>query len=137
MNLFDSNGWRVSRAPEVVAHLTERLNEHLGDRVSSILLDEQSLGAGGGLHFPGVCAESHMRVLIKIGVNDNQFYWMPRIAESDPGLQPKLYAYDDRLGDDRIGWTVMEFIEYGNMNFYWLGEEFTMLLDGAVRFPIA
>ncbi len=63
--------------------------------------------------------------------------WMPRIAEADPDLQPMLFMFGDHLGDDRIGWTVTEFIEHGNMNYFWLGEEFTMLLDGAVRFQIA
>ncbi len=137
MNLFEPNGWRVSRAPEVVARLTETLTEQLDERVSSIKLDEQSLGAGGSLHFSGVWSESRTPVLIKTGVNHNQLYWMPRIAEADPELQPKLFMFGDLLGNDRIGWMVMEFIKHGNMNYLWLGEEFSMLLDGAVRFQKA
>lgn len=134
-DIYDERGW-ISRDPGVISYLTDLVQNtsSIKEDVEEIVPCEQSTGAGGGFHFSGIHSRFRTPVLIKIGVNANELYWMQMIHEHASDLSPVLHASGNTLGSLEMGWTVVEQIDCKGMGPEWKGDEFTMLLDAAVRF---
>ena len=134
--VFDEFG-RVSRQSEVLDRLREAVQNELGDSVDQLNLDEQRWGAGGGVHFSAVWVATETNVLIKLGATQKEVHWTRLICERAPDLVPTLFASGRQMGEIQIGWTVTERIKHSCMGPQYLGAEFPMLLEGAVRFQQA
>lgn len=131
--IWDGNG-RISRSPEVVAFLQHRLSEELSPHVEAVTVDPQEWSGGRALHFSGTWRETGDPVLTKVGVAAHELHWASALSEAASGLCPTLYASGERLAHLRLRWMVLERVPFGPLGPLWLGNEFRMLLEAAVRF---
>jgi hypothetical protein len=134
--IIDEQG-RIVRSPAALAALIAQVEQQLGSQVGGLAIEEQIWSSSGAVHMGGLWRASETPLLIKLGVNRNQLYWSEQIAATAPALLPHLYASGERIGELPISWVALERIAYGPLGPAWGGEEFTMLLDAAVRFQRA
>lgn len=134
--LVDEHG-RIVRSAAAYAALRERVEQHLSPLVCALTIEEQAWSSSSGVHMAGIWCATQTPLIIKLGINKNQLYWTQQIAAIEPDLMPRLYASGDCIGEISICWTAMERIAFGPLGPAWNGEEFTMLLDAAVRFQRA
>ncbi len=134
--IVDEQG-QVVRSPATFSVLCQYIERYLGSLVDKITFDEQEWSASSGVHVVGTWRATQTPVLIKLGMNMNQFYWTQQMAVIAPDLVPTLYASGEHLGELRVRWAVMERIAFGPLGPEWNGNEFEMVLDAAVRFQRA
>jgi hypothetical protein len=134
--ILDERG-RIRGTPEARAALLRKAEHTLGAMVRSMAIEEQIWSASGGVHLAGIWHATEAPVLVKLGVNPNQLYWTRQIEGAAPDLIPQLFASGDTLDDLPVAWTVMERIPCDALGPGWMGNEFEMVLDAAVRFQRA
>jgi hypothetical protein len=76
-------------------------------------------------------------VLIKLGASPKEVHWCKVISQRVPDLSPTLFASGLTLGDIPLSWTITERIKHCCMGPQYLGAEFPMMLEAAVRFQKA
>ena len=135
-SIIDEQGQIVRSSATLVA-LRDYIERDLGALVEAIACEEQVWRASGGTHMTGTWRATGTPVLIKLGIDMNQFYWTRQMVATAPDLVPTLYASGDQLGNHPINWIVMERIAVGSLGPEWQGHEFSMVLEAAVRFQQA
>jgi hypothetical protein len=134
--ILDQHG-QIRRTPEARQALLHQAKHTLGSAVHAMAIEEQIWSASGCLHLAGLWSATEMPVLIKLGVNPNQLYWTQQLGKAAPDLIPQLFASGEMLGDLPVAWTIMERIACDALGPGWMGNEFEMILDAAVRFQRA
>ena len=74
-------------------------------------------------------------VLVKVGGEAREQWWVRALAREAPELLPTIHATGALLGGRELPWIVMERCPYG-IEWRWGMPVFTMLFDSSVRFQL-
>lgn len=131
--VINDKGYLI-RSPRALALVQEALTAHFGTRLHLLDDEEHSWSTSGALHLAAWWRATETPILVKLGVNHNQLYWMQQVATAAPDLLPQLFASGAHLGPYPLAWLALERVSAGPLWPGWGGAEFTMLLEAAVRF---
>jgi hypothetical protein len=72
-------------------------------------------------------------VVVKFPVPPCERFWLVHLQEHDD-VAPRVFAHGETLGGYDMAWVVMERLWHGPLGVAWSGQEFTLLVEAAVRF---
>lgn len=87
-------------------------------------------------------AETFLRVVVKLPVNNRELLWMRRLQEVPPGdtappVVPRLFASGESLADYDLAWIVIEQLPYGPLGAHWHADHVQRIAEAAARFAAA
>ncbi|MCL5999171.1 MAG: aminoglycoside phosphotransferase family protein [Chloroflexi bacterium] len=106
----------------------------IADELEGMAPVSQEWSASGALHFQAVHRATQTRVLLKVGVSQNEMFWTEEISRCAPHLVPTLFLSGRHLDHLDLSWKVVEVAEGGVLGPQWGGREFEMLLESGVEF---